>query len=64
MLSEVATVLDPYNVILVMRILVSQVRYYIQFNLCLVLELFVVPYYFDCNGFVCFVIIAFDCLPK
>ncbi len=47
-----------------MRILVSQVRYYIQFNLCLVLELFVVPYYFDCNGFVCFVIIAFDCLPK
>lgn len=47
MFSKITTILNPYNIVLIMRVLISQVSYYVQFHSGLMCKFLIISNYFN-----------------
>jgi hypothetical protein len=64
MFAENHEVLDADNIVLVVFVVHVKVFQSLELNACLVLELLLIPYYFDCNFLLSLVVQTFYCLPE
>ena len=64
MFSKQIEISYPYNIVLVMPIVIIQIFQYLQLNSSLILKLFLISNKLDSHFFFVFVIIALNRLPK